>query len=96
MVVDPSCKYFATTLYESTVTIIIPDIDKTKEYTTPQPLRKISLRSKDGRRRQTQDMVFQHPHDYIDIRYILYGERNNISTKKKKLIWFIKVFLINK
>lgn len=53
------------------MTIVIPDTNRTKEHTTPQPLRKISLRSKDGRRRQTQDMVFQHPHDYINIRYII-------------------------
>lgn len=68
LAIDPSNRYFATTLYESTVTIIIPDMHKTKEFTAPQPLRKISLRSKDGRRRQAQDTTFQHPHDYINIR----------------------------
>lgn len=69
--IDPSCKYFATTLYESTVTIIMPDTNRTKEHTTAQPLRKISLRSKDSRKRQTQDMVFQHPYDYMNIRYTI-------------------------
>ncbi|KAI7892669.1 mono-functional DNA-alkylating methyl methanesulfonate N-term-domain-containing protein [Mucor mucedo] len=75
LVIDPSCKYFATTLYESTITIIMPDINRTKEHSTPQPLRKISLRTKDGRRRQTQDLIFQHPHDYM-----------NISLPDKKVI----------
>lgn len=72
LVVDPSNRYFATTLYESTVTIIIPDSNLTKDHSiTAQPLRKIGLRSKDGKRRQTQDYIFQHPHDYINIRYTL-------------------------
>ena len=65
LVLDPSCRYFAATLYNSTVTIIIPENERTKEHTATQILRK----SKDGRRRQTQDVVFQHPHDYINIRY---------------------------
>jgi hypothetical protein len=51
----------------------MPDINRTKEHNTPQPLRKISLRTKDGRRRQTQDLIFQHPHDYMNIRYMIYN-----------------------
>jgi DNA damage-binding protein 1 len=71
LVIDPTCRYFATTLYESTVTIVIPETNRTKEHTNipPQTVRKMNLRAKDGRRRQTQDLVFQHPHDYINIRY---------------------------
>lgn len=70
LAVDPSFRYFAATLYESTVTIIIPDSHRTKDHSIPaQPLRKIALRNKDGKRRQTtQDLIFQHPHDYINIR----------------------------
>lgn len=67
LAVDPSCRYFATTLYESTVTIIMPESDRTVP--APQPLRKIALRTtKDGKKRQTQDF-FLHPHDYMNIRY---------------------------
>ncbi|KAI7903552.1 mono-functional DNA-alkylating methyl methanesulfonate N-term-domain-containing protein [Cokeromyces recurvatus] len=64
LTIDPSCRYFATTLYESTVTIIIPEFTKPKEFTVPHVLRKISLRSKEGRRRQ--DITLQHPSDYIN------------------------------
>lgn len=77
LAVDPSFRYFAATLYESTVTIIIPDSHRTKDHSIPaQPLRKIALRNKDGKRRQTtQDLIFQHPHDYM-----------NISLPDKKII----------
>ncbi|KAI8386817.1 mono-functional DNA-alkylating methyl methanesulfonate N-term-domain-containing protein [Blakeslea trispora] len=68
LVVDSSCRYFATSLFESTVTIIIPDIFKSKDYIpTSQPLRKISLRTKDGKRRQQQDYTVQKPPDYMNI-----------------------------
>ncbi|KAF1802332.1 mono-functional DNA-alkylating methyl methanesulfonate N-term-domain-containing protein [Mucor lusitanicus] len=66
LAIDPSSRYFATTLYESTVTIIIPDFSKFKEHATPQPLRKISLRSKETKRRQTHDTIY-HPQDYMNI-----------------------------
>lgn len=66
LAIDPSCKYFATTLYESTVTIIIPDFIKFKEHATPQPLRRTSAKSKEAKRRQTQDTIY-HPQDYMNI-----------------------------
>ncbi|KAI9484077.1 MAG: mono-functional DNA-alkylating methyl methanesulfonate N-term-domain-containing protein [Benjaminiella poitrasii] len=65
LTIDPSCRYFATTLYDSTVTIIIPDFTKPKEFTPPQTLRKTSIRSKEGRKRQTQDTTY--PTDYINM-----------------------------
>ncbi|CEP12236.1 hypothetical protein [Parasitella parasitica] len=65
LALDPSCRYFAATLYESTITIIIPDFSKFKDYSTPQPLRKVSTRSKDSKRRQTQEIY--HPPDYINV-----------------------------
>lgn len=66
LVIDPTGKYFASTLFESTVTIVIPDATKTREFTASQTVRKIALRTKEGRKRQ--DVVFQHPQDYINIR----------------------------
>lgn len=72
----------------------MPDINRPKEHNIPQPLRKISLRTKDGRRRQTQDMIFQHPNDYMNIRYLsnfnrgICGKKTHIknSLPDKKVI----------
>ncbi|KAI8364768.1 mono-functional DNA-alkylating methyl methanesulfonate N-term-domain-containing protein [Radiomyces spectabilis] len=59
-VIDPSHRYYATALYESMVTLIIPELgQKSKEgasYT-----RRTSLRNREGRRRQ------QTPPDYMNL-----------------------------
>ncbi|RCH96072.1 DNA damage-binding protein 1a [Rhizopus stolonifer] len=64
LVIDPSCSYFATSLYESTVTIVIPDASHQQN---TAPIRKMTTRAKEGKRRQTQDYVVQHPSDYINL-----------------------------
>ncbi|KAI8988150.1 mono-functional DNA-alkylating methyl methanesulfonate N-term-domain-containing protein [Mycotypha africana] len=70
LVVDPSCRFFAANLYESTITFIIPDFTKPKELNTPQTVRKISLRSKDStfgsRRRHAHDIIHL-PNDFMNI-----------------------------
>jgi DNA damage-binding protein 1 len=64
-VLEPLGRYFAVTLYQSTVTIVIPDLDKAAAPPQQQPQRKISLRARDGRKRQTQ---IQHAQDHINVR----------------------------
>ncbi|KAI8994749.1 CPSF A subunit region-domain-containing protein [Pilobolus umbonatus] len=57
--IDPTHEYFATTLFESTITIITPEFNK-----ATQPVRKSSLRAKESRRRHTDNHLH---HDYINI-----------------------------
>ncbi|KAG1174443.1 hypothetical protein G6F70_004910 [Rhizopus microsporus] len=64
---DPTCQYIATTLYESTVTLIIPEIAvQLPHKQQQQQQRKISLRLKEGKRRQVE-IIQPHTQDYINI-----------------------------